>query len=89
MDSNSAKPILAITLGDICGIGPEIVLKALQNETVHAICKPLVVGDARMVYRAARALGLATPDVHTVQNVRTHRFSPDTIAVRDVPVALS
>ncbi len=42
-----------------------------------------------MVYRAARALGLATPDVHTVQNVRTHRFSPDTIAVRDVPVALS
>ena len=55
-------PLLAITLGDPAGIGPEIVLKALRSAEVYAICRPLVVGDRRMLERAASSMvGEAPP----------------------------
>lgn len=40
-----SKPIIAITLGDPAGIGPEIVAKALRDPRVRRSCKPLWVGD--------------------------------------------
>jgi 4-hydroxythreonine-4-phosphate dehydrogenase len=54
-------PLIAITLGDPAGIGPEIVLKALRSAEVYDICRPLVVGDRRMLERAAGFLGSAPP----------------------------
>ncbi|HEY6953005.1 MAG TPA: 4-hydroxythreonine-4-phosphate dehydrogenase PdxA [Bacteroidota bacterium] len=38
------KPIIAITIGDFNGIGPEIALKAAANASVKKICTPLLVG---------------------------------------------
>jgi 4-hydroxythreonine-4-phosphate dehydrogenase len=52
----SSLPLLAITLGDPAGIGPEIVLKALRSAEVYSICRPLVVGDRRMLERAAGSM---------------------------------
>lgn len=40
------RPLLAITMGDVAGIGPEIIAKALDTEEVYRVCRPLVVGDA-------------------------------------------
>jgi len=39
------KPTIAITMGDPCGIGPEVVTKALATNLVFSICTPIVVGD--------------------------------------------
>lgn len=39
------RPVVGIPIGDPAGIGPEIVLKALKNEKLYEICKPLVIGD--------------------------------------------
>lgn len=36
---------IAITMGDPAGIGPEIVVKALSNETIYEKCIPVVIGD--------------------------------------------
>jgi 4-hydroxythreonine-4-phosphate dehydrogenase len=55
----SARPLLAITLGDPAGIGPEVVLKALAHPDVYARSRPLVIGDQRILRRAAGALGMA------------------------------
>lgn len=52
------KPLLAITMGDPAGIGPEIIVKALQHPTVYAQCRPLVIGDRRMLTQAAQWTGL-------------------------------
>ena len=30
------KPAIAITMGDPCGIGPEVVVKALSDQHVYA-----------------------------------------------------
>lgn len=43
-----AKPVVAISSGDPCGIGPEITLKALRNVQVRRVLTPLVFGDASL-----------------------------------------
>jgi 4-hydroxythreonine-4-phosphate dehydrogenase len=49
----SDRPLLAITLGDPAGIGPEVILKALKHPEVHERVRPLVLGDRRILTRAA------------------------------------
>jgi 4-phospho-D-threonate 3-dehydrogenase / 4-phospho-D-erythronate 3-dehydrogenase len=50
-------PVIAITMGDAAGIGPEIIMKALASADVRAICRPLVVGDAERLRAAGRIVG--------------------------------
>ena len=38
------KPIIAVTIGDFNGIGPEVALKAVANATIRKICTPVLVG---------------------------------------------
>jgi 4-hydroxythreonine-4-phosphate dehydrogenase len=53
------RPIVAITMGDAAGVGPEIIVKALAREDVAAACRALVVGDARRLTKAAALCGAA------------------------------
>ncbi len=40
------KPKYALTMGDPCGIGPEIILKALHDyPDLYDFCDPIVVGE--------------------------------------------
>jgi len=43
------RPIIGIPMGDPAGIGPEIVLKALKNKELYAMCKPVIIGDASVL----------------------------------------
>ena len=49
-----AKPIVAVTMGDPAGVGPEVVLKALAHPAVRAACRPLVVGDMAVLGRTLK-----------------------------------
>src|SRR5688572_7605020 len=44
-----SKPVIAITLGDPAGIGPEIVAKAVRDKRVKAACHPILLGHAASV----------------------------------------
>jgi len=55
------KPLIAVTMGDPAGVGPEICLQLLANETVREFATPVVFGDARLLSRCARQLGLPAP----------------------------
>jgi 4-hydroxythreonine-4-phosphate dehydrogenase len=48
------RPIIAITMGDAAGIGPEIIMKALAVPEVYEICRPLAVADAGRLRKAGR-----------------------------------
>jgi 4-phospho-D-threonate 3-dehydrogenase / 4-phospho-D-erythronate 3-dehydrogenase len=52
-------PTIAITMGDAAGIGPEIIMKALATAEVHALCKPLVIGDGARLRLAGQIVGSA------------------------------
>lgn len=42
------KPTIAITAGDINGVGYEIILKSLANPHICEICRPIVYGNAKV-----------------------------------------
>ena len=48
------KPVLAITMGDPGGIGPEIIAKALAHPDVYEQSRPLVIGERRALEDAVR-----------------------------------
>ena len=58
--TDSALPRLAITLGDVAGIGPEVVVRALADESIRAVCQPVVIGDETILQRTANRLGLTS-----------------------------
>lgn len=49
---------LAITMGDPGGVGPEIIIKALNSSEVRNHCYPLVIGDAHIMEEALSLLKL-------------------------------
>ncbi len=49
------KPVVAVTMGDPCGVGPEIIAKALADPGTTASCIPYVLGDAAAMERALAA----------------------------------
>src|SRR5262245_3161803 len=56
--SVSSPPRIGITMGDPAGIGPEVVLKAVAEEEVRAVCRPVIIGDAQLLAHNARTLDL-------------------------------
>lgn len=50
-------PIVAITMGDPAGIGPEIVMRSLGHPAVYEQCRPFVVGDAGRLRMAGDLAG--------------------------------
>jgi 4-hydroxythreonine-4-phosphate dehydrogenase len=70
-----AGPIVAITMGDPAGVGPEIVMKALAREEPWKLCRPLVVGDAPRL-RAAGAIARTPLEVVEVAGPRQAAFRP-------------
>jgi 4-phospho-D-threonate 3-dehydrogenase / 4-phospho-D-erythronate 3-dehydrogenase len=83
-----SRPIIAITVGDPAGVGPEVTLKALAREEVWACCRPLVVGDARVMAKAIDLVG-ATLAFHTITEAIDAAFdsaAPDLIDLGNVDV---
>ena len=50
------RPIIAITIGDVAGIGPEVVARALLDPAIWHVCRPFVIGDHRVLQQASREL---------------------------------
>lgn len=57
----SAKPILGIILGDAAGVGPEIISKLAATGFYKEYCRPVILGDVRVLERGAKVCGLNIP----------------------------
>jgi len=77
------RPIIGVTLGDIAGIGPEIVVKSLLVQRVYGKCRPVIIGDTRVVTQAARISGLH-PKINSVNAATECEFKHETIDVLDL-----
>lgn len=75
------KPIVAITMGDPAGNGPEITVKALARRELYQDCRPLVIGDAKMLEQAAGFVGRPDLPVCRRERVADARFVPGTVEV--------
>jgi 4-hydroxythreonine-4-phosphate dehydrogenase len=54
---STAKPLIAVTMGDPAGVGPEIVVKALAEGSASERIRPLVIGDAGVLEKAVAGCG--------------------------------
>nr|WP_122012128.1 4-hydroxythreonine-4-phosphate dehydrogenase PdxA [Maliibacterium massiliense] len=77
------KPRLGITMGDAAGIGPEIIVRALEQPCVWEACHPVVVADARAMARALAQTGSALAMV-TADAPKDLVYVPGTLPVADI-----
>jgi 4-hydroxythreonine-4-phosphate dehydrogenase len=53
------RPVLAVTMGDPAGIGPEITVRALLAPEVRHVSRSFAIGDARVLQQALGVCGVA------------------------------
>jgi 4-hydroxythreonine-4-phosphate dehydrogenase len=53
------RPRVAITMGDPCGVGPEIIVKIHLSSDLFVHCLPVVIGELKALQRAADLLKAA------------------------------
>lgn len=86
------RPIIGITMGDPCGNGPEITVKALADPELYRRCCPIVIGDAACMQYAletAERIGVVKKGaftVHPVHSVEEALFTFGSIDVYDLGV---
>lgn len=74
------RPIIAITMGDPSGIGPEIIVKGLV--TPPATCRLLVLGDAAWLQQHASQWAPQL-SIHPIRNINEARYEPGVLDVLD------
>jgi len=75
--------IIAITMGDAAGVGPEVIVKALATSEVYDSCRPLVIGDAARLRQAAVICGLDI-EVRAVEGPEEGAYQPGVIDCVDL-----
>ncbi len=75
MSGAGTRRLLALTLGEPAGIGPDIAIEAWAARRAAAIPPFIFVGDAALVARRARALGRDVPTVVTTPNKAADVFA--------------
>ena len=74
------KPLIAITMGDAAGIGPELIVKVLSDPTVYERCRPFIVGDLRVMRDTATMLGSTMAFQH-IDDLAQACFAPLVVEV--------
>jgi len=65
----NAKPVIALTMGDPAGVGPELCLRMLADPDVLACSMPVIFGDVRLLKRVATSTGLPLPASTTIHDI--------------------
>ena len=80
---NSKMPVLLVTLGDPAGVGPEVTVRGVVEEVANGRVIPVVVGDVRVVEKAARSFAPGT-SVSSIESPRSASSDPNIINVLDI-----
>jgi 4-hydroxythreonine-4-phosphate dehydrogenase len=73
------KPRIGITLGDINGVGPEVVIKALADNRLLTIITPVLYGSARVISYYKKLVNVEEFNYTQVRN--KGQFAPKSINV--------
>ncbi|MDQ3378311.1 MAG: 4-hydroxythreonine-4-phosphate dehydrogenase PdxA [Actinomycetota bacterium] len=76
-------PLIAVTMGDPAGVGPEIIAKSFAQTNFHAENRIIVLGDVAILERAAKLLDLPLR-VNAIQEPEDATFEPGSMDVRAV-----
>ena len=77
------KSIIGITMGDPSGVGPEIVVKALNHEALYEMCNPVVFGD-RNVLKQAMKFCSVNLEINVINEPSSGKYKFGTIDLIDL-----
>ncbi len=70
--------IIAIPMGDPAGIGPEIVVKALNNKEIYECCRPVVIGNKDVIEKVL-ALTNIPLEINLINDIKDGYYSHGTV----------
>jgi 4-hydroxythreonine-4-phosphate dehydrogenase len=77
------KPIIAVTMGDPAGIGPEIVAKVFSDSRIYSLCNPFVIGDNYAIEMGLE-VALSCLDIRLIKKANESLFRKGTIDLLDL-----
>ncbi len=84
MKQSKNLPTIGITMGDPVGIGPEIVIKALNNQKLYTICKPVIIGDSSVLKQALTFLNFNHMIINSIDDLKHGKFVLNTLNVMGI-----
>ncbi len=81
---NFNKPVLAVTMGDPAGIGPEIAVKVFSTKALYDICAPLLIGNGMVIRQILEITGIGL-SVRKVNGADDAGFLQGVIDLVEVP----
>jgi 4-hydroxythreonine-4-phosphate dehydrogenase len=55
--NSKQHPLIGLTMGDVAGIGPEVIVRGWLEPRLHDLARPIVIGDAAVLERALTLVG--------------------------------
>lgn len=77
------RPYIGVPMGDPAGIGPEIVVKALADESVNKIAKVVVIGEKKTLEQAMKFCGLEL-EINVIDDVSEGNYRTGIINLIDL-----
>lgn len=77
--TTTRRPIMAITMGDPAGVGPETLIQAIASKTIYDVCDPFVIGHLDSLELAAKAMHTDLPPINLISSVEEAKFELGTI----------
>ena len=66
------------------GIGPEIVIKALNSQELYTICKPVIIGDSSVLKQALTLLNFNHMIINSIDDLKQGKFMLNTLDVMNI-----
>lgn len=76
-------PLIAITIGDPAGIGPEIVVRSLNKSEIYNHVRPLVIGSKKILERIASVVDNKM-NFNSVSSPEEGKYTYGTIDILDI-----
>ncbi len=77
------KPYIGITLGDVAGIGPEIVLKTCLEQKVYDVCYPVMIGDKKVIDKTINDFNLDLK-INVIKKLNEGKYQLGTVDLVDL-----
>ena len=68
LPENEDKLTVGITIGDINGIGPEVIIKTFTDNRMHQVCTPVIYGSTKAISFHKKALNNTEFNFTTIKN---------------------
>jgi 4-hydroxythreonine-4-phosphate dehydrogenase len=82
----SSRPTIGVTMGDAAGIGPEIVLRALEADSVRTAYRCVIIGDIRRLKQLVTSMNFGKELIPFTAGGHAEHGSVEVFDLKNLPV---